>query len=114
MGNGSAERFNQTLLKMLTTLEDQTSDWKSYIAPLVQAYNATKNDATGYSPHYLMFGWNSRLSVDAFLFTEPRSEGAPDQNSYVKRLKKLNHQKRTRKDTRRCRNPSYKLEIQSW
>jgi len=70
MGNGSAERFNQTLLKMLGTLENhQKADWKSYIAPLVQAYNATKSDATGYSPHYLMFGWHPRLPVDAYLGT---------------------------------------------
>ena len=34
MGNGSAERFNQTLLKMLGTLDNsQKADWKSFIAP---------------------------------------------------------------------------------
>lgn len=57
MGNGSVETFNQTLLKMLGTLEhDQKVDWKSHVATLVQAYNATKSDATGFSPHVLMFG----------------------------------------------------------
>ena len=34
--------------------------------PVVQAYNATKHDMTGFSPHYL-FGRNPRLDVDAFL-----------------------------------------------
>jgi len=68
MGNGSAERFNRTLMKMLGTLpNNQKADWKSHIAPLVQAYNATRSDATGYSPHFLMFGSHPRLSVDAFL-----------------------------------------------
>ena len=34
VGNGMVERFNQTLLKMLGTLEDhQKQDWKSYVAP---------------------------------------------------------------------------------
>ena len=75
MGNGLAKRFNQTLLKMLGTLENnQKSDWKSYVAPLVQAYNATKSDATGFAPHLLMFGWHPRLSVDAYLGTSPVSE----------------------------------------
>ena len=59
MGNGSAERFNQTLIKMLSTLsEEQKTDWKSYVAPLVQAYNSIRNDATWYTPHYLIFGWH--------------------------------------------------------
>jgi hypothetical protein len=35
---------------MLGTLENNKKyDWKAYIGPLVQAYNATKNDATGYA-----------------------------------------------------------------
>ena len=68
MGNGMVERFNQTLLNMLGTLEDrQKEDWKSFVAPLVHAYNATKHDSTGFSPYFLMFGRHPRLAVDAFL-----------------------------------------------
>lgn len=68
MGNGQVERFNQTLLKMLGTLEDdQKSDWKSYVAPLVHAYNATRHDSTKFSPYYLMFGRHPRLAIDAYL-----------------------------------------------
>ena len=45
---------------MLATLEnDPQSDWKSFAAPLVKAYNSTKSEVTGYSPHYLMFGWQT-------------------------------------------------------
>ncbi|PJE77797.1 hypothetical protein CI610_03272 [invertebrate metagenome] len=89
MGNGSVERFNQTLIKMLSTLEDdKKSDWKSYVAPLVQAYNATKNDSTGFSPHYLMFGWHPRLSVDAFLGLEPSDQGkGADHQTYITKLR---------------------------
>ena len=43
IGDGMTQRFNQTLLNMLCTLEDhQKQDWKSFFAPLVHAYNATK------------------------------------------------------------------------
>lgn len=73
---------------MLGTLEeDQKADWKSYVAPLVQAYNATKNDSTGYSPHFLMFGWHPRLSVDAFFGNDPGQLGASEPTSYVSKLK---------------------------
>ena len=67
MGHGMTERFNQTLLNMLGTLEDrQKEDWKSYVAPLVHSYNATRHDSTGFSPYFLMFGRHPRLAVDAY------------------------------------------------
>ena len=88
IGNGSAERFNQTLLKMLGTLTtDQKTDWKSFIGSIVHAYNATRSDATGFSPHYLMFGWHPRLAIDAIMDTEPRNDSAPHSVGYVQKLK---------------------------
>ena len=88
MGNGSAERFNRTLLRMLGTLEEsQKTDWKSHVGPLVHAYNATKNEATGYSPHYLLFGWHPRLSVDAFLGITPDESNSGSPTDYIARLK---------------------------
>ena len=67
MGNGTCERFNSSLLSMLATLTDeQKVDWKSFVAPLVHAYNATRHDSTKYSPYYLMFGRHPRLAIDAY------------------------------------------------
>ena len=64
-GNGMCERFNHTLLNMLGTLEaEQKNNWKTYVGPLVCAYNCTRHDSTGFSPYYLMFGRNPRLPVD--------------------------------------------------
>ena len=88
MGNGQVERFNQTLLQMLGTLENsKKSDWKSYVPPLVHAYNATRHDTTGVSPFFLMFGRQPRLAVDAFLGTKPNSETGTSQTEYAKKLK---------------------------
>lgn len=55
MGNGLCERFNQSLLKMLGTFEEEKkADWKSHVGPLIHAYNVTPHPSTGYSPYYLM------------------------------------------------------------
>jgi transposase InsO family protein len=87
MGNPSAERFNRTLLRMLGTLaEDHKANWKDYLPSLVLAYNATKSSSTGFSPHFLMFGWHPRLSVDAFLGTSP-SDQQDSQHSYAAKLR---------------------------
>ena len=92
MGNGQVERFNQTLLQLLGTLENyQKSDWKASIPTLVHAHNATFLDSTGYSPFFLMFGRHPRLAIDAFLDLTPDAMSAPTQTEYVRKVKERLH-----------------------
>jgi hypothetical protein len=89
-GNGIPERFNQTLLNMLGTLEDdQKVNWKAHVPALVHAYNSTRHESTGLTPHYLMFGRNPRLAINAFFGIEPDAVGRSSSHSnYVRELQK--------------------------
>ena len=74
---------------MLGTLEDkQKSDWKSYVSPLVHAYNCTKHDSTGYAPFYLMFGRHPRLAIDSYLGLDSQDDSCKSREHYVDKLKR--------------------------
>lgn len=51
---------------MLGTLEVHQK-WSQHIAHLVNSYNCTPNEATGYIPYFLMFGREPKLPVDVAL-----------------------------------------------
>jgi len=89
MGNGMTERFNRTLLGMLgTCTDDKKKDWKSYLAPMVHAYNSTRHESTGYSPFYLMFGRQPRLPIDVAMGLPEDAEGTETYSEFISSLKK--------------------------
>ncbi|KAK3741917.1 hypothetical protein QZH41_011072 [Actinostola sp. cb2023] len=85
-GNGQVGRFNKTLLDMLRTLPgNQKKRWHESVNKVVHAYNCTKNDATGYSPFYLLFGREPRLPIDEILGTSPDNASPHSYSAYTKK-----------------------------
>ena len=63
--DGLVERFNRTLIQMLSTcIEDHPFEWEDHIHKVCMAYNSSKQATTGYSPFNLMFGREAHLPVD--------------------------------------------------
>ena len=103
--NGLVERSHQTIMQMIGKLaQDAKADWPSHLVEIVHAYNATQSAVTGYSPHYLMFGYQPRLPVD-FYFPTLRTTEGPGQgistrcvNEYVATVR--DHLRATLQDAR--------------
>ncbi|KAL1259510.1 hypothetical protein QQF64_010087 [Cirrhinus molitorella] len=86
-GDPQPERFNRTLLSMLGTLRDtHKRQWSRHVSQLVHAYNSTKNDATGFSPNYIMFGREARLPIDVCFGTDDQEPVS--HSRYVEDLKR--------------------------
>lgn len=67
-GNGQCERFNRTLHNLLRTLPaSRKRDWATCLPHVTFCYNTTPHQATGESPHFLMFGQEPQLPVDFLL-----------------------------------------------
>ena len=53
--NGQVKHFHQTLFRMIGKLvSDKKAQSEQHLPELLQAYNSTRSDVTGYSPQYLM------------------------------------------------------------
>ena len=88
-GNGQVKRFNRTIHDLQRTLPlTKKRRWAEFLPEVVHAYNTTPHASTGYSPHYLMFGRDSRIPVDLLLGC---GETPPGDDNWVQ-----HHQERLR------------------
>jgi transposase InsO family protein len=72
--NGCIERFHRTLNSMLgKVVEDHQRDWAERLPEVMVAYNASPQEATQFTPNFLMYGREFRAAVD-LLFEPPDAE----------------------------------------
>ena len=68
--NGQVERMNQTIIRMISKLEqDKKAHWSEHLPEMLAAYNGTRSAVTGYSPYFLLFSRKSRTPVDCLFPT---------------------------------------------
>ena len=66
--DGLVERFNRTLLDMLSkTVKSGGRDWDSRLPYVLFAYRAAMHHSTGESPFFLLYGRDSQLPTEAAL-----------------------------------------------
>ena len=71
--DGLVERFNRTLLNLLSMAASENErDWDLHIPMVMMAYRTSVQESTGCTPFYLMFGREGRLPADV-MFRLPSS-----------------------------------------
>ena len=83
--DGQTERFNRTLLSMLTSFVDENQEnWDEVLPYVLSAYRATMHETTNCSPNLMFLGRENRMPVD-LLFGSPPGDGNPPAcpNEYV-------------------------------
>ena len=84
--NGAVERTHQSLIRMIGKLNpNRKHRWLDHIGSICHAYNTTRSQVTGYSPHFLMFGCRPHLPID-LLFPTVRRTTIKGVDSYVTAL----------------------------
>jgi hypothetical protein len=106
-GDGLVERFNRTLLEMLSKWvnENQTT-WDDRLPHVMMAYRSSPQASTQFSPHFLMFGREVQLPLDV-VFGQPQQQVARE-SDYVFKLR--NDLEAAHQATREKLNVSQKIQ----
>ena len=85
--NGFVERFNRTLLNMLSTICKEEEYWDMYLQLAMFAYRTSVQETTGVSPYSLMFGWEATVPIDLMFPSPDTTEELCSPTQYAKELK---------------------------
>ena len=77
--NGQVERMNHTLAMMISMyITPEQTNWDDPLPFICFAYNTARQESTGFSPFFLLYGREPTLPVDIFLGSEPNPVWAFD------------------------------------
>ena len=72
--NGAVQHTHQNLMRMIGKLDaNHKHRWPDHISSICHAYNTTRSQVTGYSPHFLMFRQRPCLPIDLLFPTACRT-----------------------------------------
>ena len=76
--NALVERYNGDLKDRMRTLSQEVGkDWPSVVDDFAGVHNCTVHSATGFTPFFLMHGWEARLPYDLLVDGKKRAVDEP-------------------------------------
>jgi hypothetical protein len=80
--NGLVEQYNHTFAEMLSMyVNSYRNDWDGLVDFVTFAYNTSRQESTGFSPFYLLYGREAVLPVDVALGNNPEMDNGEDGSS---------------------------------
>ena len=85
--DGMVERFNKTLVTMLSAyVNEHHSNWDSYLPYVMMAYRASVHETTGFTPNYMMLGREVSTPLD-LMYEMPQATKFIPHNKWAWKLK---------------------------
>jgi hypothetical protein len=82
--NGTVENHNNTLKQQLTNFTNaRQDDWDTYLSTVQFAYMTTVNEATGFTPFFLLYGREASQPHETWISAFAK---VPTLNDYIKKL----------------------------
>jgi hypothetical protein len=97
--DGMVERFNRTLLNLLSAfVNEKANDWCEHLPYLMFAYRSAKHATTGCSPFSMVYGRECAMPVDLIFPDETDINGeskkplcGPEYVQYIKKMIQVSH-----------------------
>ena len=96
--DGQVERFNRSLLNMLSAfVTDRANDWDEHLPYVMMAYRSSKHTSTGCTPYSMIYGRECTMPVD-LLFPDIGVSNTPDPAcgseyvDYIRRVIQTSHE----------------------
>ena len=81
------ERFHRTMNSILAkTVSEHQRDWDVRLPFAMAAYRASRHEATGYSPNFLVLGRETRAPPD-IVYGSPEDEVGEDYDTFVEHIR---------------------------
>jgi transposase InsO family protein len=85
--DGMVERFNKTLVTMLSAyVNEHHSNWDSYLPYVMMAYRASVHETSGFTPNYMMLGREVSTPLD-LMYEMPQATKFIPYNKWAWKLK---------------------------
>ena len=84
--DGMVERFNKTMMQIVSTLCENYVDWDLHLPFAQMAYNSTVHATTGETPNKIVQGRHLHMPLDVITQLDADDEDVVAQHEYVKEL----------------------------